>query len=105
MIQYNFAKEFNPRPGKRFESLTPGRSGEKFRDEVLEKIFQENKKIVIDASEISNPMIPSFLDEAFGAIATKYGLDKFLESVDIFSKKDKEIKDDMLYYVNRRFNP
>ena len=79
---YNFAKEFTPNPGLRFRSMTPGISGEDFRENVLEKLFENSEKIIIDVRDIESNLGSSFLSEAFGTIAVKYGLDKFKQHID-----------------------
>ena len=101
-IKYNLAKEYSQYPGPRFESIGED-SGERFREEVLENVFANGNKIKIDASDIITPLTPSFLDEAFGVLATKYGREKFYETVELFSNNDSELKDDLDYYISRRF--
>lgn len=82
VIKYDFAKEFSPNPGLRFETMTPGISGEKFRDEILEKVFKNGDQIIIDVSGIESNLGSSFLSEAFGNIAVKYGIDRFNEIIE-----------------------
>ncbi|MCK9338284.1 MAG: STAS-like domain-containing protein [Arcobacteraceae bacterium] len=79
---YNFAEEFTKNPGLRFRKLSEF-SGEEFREDVLEKFFSENKKIVINIDGIESSLGSSFLSEAFGNIAVKYGKEKFIEIVEI----------------------
>jgi hypothetical protein len=43
IIEYDFAKEFDPYPRPRYESIGP-HSGEKFKDEVLKKISKKNNQ-------------------------------------------------------------
>lgn len=81
-IIYDFAKKFTPNPGLRFKSMTPGISGEDFREQVLEPLFKNNQKIIIDVSGIEGNLGSSFLSESFGTIATIYGIDKFNELID-----------------------
>lgn len=82
VIYYDFAKEFNPNPGLRFRKISDF-SGQEFREDVLEKIFKENKKIIINVEGIESSLGSSFLSEAFGNIAVKYGLEKFNNTVSI----------------------
>lgn len=80
--KYNFAEEFTKNPGLRFRKLSEF-SGEEFREDVLEKFFTENKKIIINIDGIESSLGSSFLSEAFGNIAVKYGKEKFKEIVEI----------------------
>ncbi|MGH2278574.1 STAS-like domain-containing protein [Aliarcobacter sp. ERUVET-7] len=82
VVFYDFAKEFSKNPGLRFRNLSDF-SGQEFREDVLEKIFQENKKIVINIEGIESSLGSSFLSEAFGNLAVKYGIDKFNNTVSI----------------------
>jgi hypothetical protein len=75
-VKYDFAKEFSKNPGLRFRHLSEY-SGEEFREEVLEKFFQSNTKIIINVDGVESSLGASFLSEAFGNIAIKYGIDKF----------------------------
>ncbi|MBE3610509.1 STAS-like domain-containing protein [Campylobacter californiensis] len=79
---YDFAKEFTPNPGLRFESMTPGVSGEKFREDVLRKFFKDEQKIIIDVRGVESNLGSSFLSESFGNIAVEYGIEKFNEIID-----------------------
>lgn len=88
-IVYDFAKEFTPNPGLRLESMTPGVSGEKFREDVLRKFFKNGQKIIIDVSGIESNLGSSFLSESFGNIAVEYGIDKFNEIIDFDKSTQK----------------
>jgi len=99
-INYNFAQEYSEYPGGRFIRLGDF-SGEDFREKVLRRVFEDNDKIVIDASEIKTSFTPSFLDEAFGALAKEFGLEKFNKTVDLFSNTNPKLKEKMMYYVER----
>ena len=46
-IIYDFAKKFTPNPGLRFKSMTPGISGEDFREQVLEPLLKTIKKLLL----------------------------------------------------------
>lgn len=101
MKKYDFAKEFSKNPGLRFRKLGEF-SGEEFREEVLEKIFQANEKVLINIDGIESALGASFLSEAFGNIAVKYGLEKFNQIIEIdsLSEKGKITNDEMLKRVN-----
>lgn len=98
---YNFAEEFTKNPGLRFKKLSDF-SGEEFREDILEKFFSENKKIIIDVSGIESSLGSSFLSEAFGNIAVKYGKKKFMEIVEIDTSSEIGMvtNEEMLKRVN-----
>jgi len=79
---YNFAEKFTKNPGLRFRKLSEF-SGEEFREDVLEKCFIENTKIIINVDGVESSLGSSFLSEAFGNIAIKYGKEKFMEIVEM----------------------
>jgi len=99
-IKYNFSEEYTKYPGGRFERLGPF-SGEDFRENVLRDYFNSGTKIKIDATGIVTSFSPSFLDEAFGQLAREYGLQKFVETVELFSSDNPGLKEKMMYYVER----
>lgn len=100
MIKYNFAKEFSKNPGLRFKHLSDY-SGEEFRENVLETFFKKDEKVLINVDEIESALGASFLSEAFGNIAVKYGEKKFKEliKIDISSSKGKITNDEMIKRV------
>ena len=102
-IEYKFAEKYSPYPGGRFIRLGDF-SGEDFREKVLIPVFENNDKIIIDATGVKTSFSPSFLDEAFGEVAKIYGLEKFNETVDFFSNDNEALKDKMMYYVKRVVN-
>lgn len=99
--KYDFAEKFTKNPGLRFRKLSDF-SGEEFREDVLEKFFSENKKIIINIDGIESSMGSSFLSEAFGNIAVKYGKEKFLQIVEIDTTSEIGIvtNDEMLKRVD-----
>lgn len=102
IIDYDFAKEFNPYPGPRDEDIGP-HSGEKFREEVLEKLFKENQPILLNIDNTKISFGPSFLSESFGLFAKKHTLDVFNEFIHIKDDTDKgkRFKVKMMEYVIR----
>lgn len=102
---YNFAEEFTKNPGLRFKKLSDF-SGEEFREEVLEKFFTTNQKIIIDVSGVESSLGSSFLSEAFGNIAVKYGKDKFMKivTIDTSSEIGRVTNEEMLNRVNEALN-
>ncbi|WP_026803613.1 STAS-like domain-containing protein [Aliarcobacter lanthieri] len=101
IIYYDFAKEFTPNPGLRFRRLSDF-SGEEFRESVLERIFKEKKKITINVEGVESSLGSSFLSEAFGTIAVKYGLETFNNTVkiDISTPKGRVTNTEMIERIN-----
>ncbi len=102
IIPYDFAKEFSPYPGPRWIRLGPN-SGEKFRNEVLDKMYDKKQPILIDPDGAKISYGPSFLSEAFG----QYALHHTIEDLNTFIKiKDdtpnsRRFKKRMMSYVER----
>lgn len=103
IIKYNFATQYSKYPGGRFERLGPF-SGEDFREKVLRDIFVSGKSIEIDATGVVTSFSPSFLDEAFGALAKEFGLQKFVATVKLYSNDNPSLSEKMMYYVERAAN-
>jgi len=55
----------------------------------LEKFFKENEKVIINVDGIESALGASFLSEAFGNIAVKYGIEKFNNLIEIDASSDK----------------
>ena len=101
-IEYNFAKEFSPYPGPREENIGPF-SGERFREEILEKYFQAQQPLLLNIDDTKISFGPSFLSESFGLFAKKYSLEKFNEFLQVKqdTEKGKRFYDKMMEYVIR----
>jgi len=105
-INYNFAKEFTSYPGPRYKDIGE-HSGEEFREDILiPKFFDKNISIYIDVEDVELSFGPSFLSEAFGVTAKKYGLDKFnqIVKVKIDTEKGKRFQKKMMEYVEDELN-
>lgn len=101
----NILKDFTSTPGARYKS-DGDFSGEEFREKFLEPFFEDPKdeskiKIILDGTE---GYATSFLEEAFGGLARKYGKDRCLKKIDFISEEDslliEEIKDYILHAAN-----
>lgn len=88
IIHFDFAKQFSKNPGLRFRRLSDF-SGEQFREEILEPCFEKNNKIIIDVDGIDSSLGASFLSEAFGGVAVKYGKPKFDELIAFNTESQK----------------
>ncbi|MBL0703457.1 MAG: STAS-like domain-containing protein [Sulfurospirillum sp.] len=105
IIEYDFAKDFNPYPGPRDESIGP-HSGEKFKDEVLKKFFEEGQPILLNIDNTKVSFGPSFLSESFGLFAKEITLEKFNELVKVKedTPKGKKFKKKMMEYIQYELN-
>ena len=87
-IIYDFAKEYSEYPGPRDESIGEF-SGERFRVEILEKLYKDEQPIKLDVSGVQISFGPSFLSEAFGLFAKDIGLEKFKDFVEVIEDTEK----------------
>ena len=82
-IVINIAKEFSPVVGARYRTLGPF-SGQAFYEEILEPKFdlaqREGKKLEIFLDGVRS-YSESFLDESFGVLARKYGIDVVKDTI------------------------
>ena len=102
IIIYDFAKEYSEYPGPRDESIGEF-SGEKFRMEVLEKLYKDKQPIKLDVNGVQISFGPSFLSEAFGLFAKDIGLEEFNKFIEVIedTEKSKRFKEKMMEYVMR----
>ncbi|KAB2836871.1 MAG: DUF4325 domain-containing protein [Candidatus Brocadia sp.] len=96
-VEIKIAREFSNTPGARYISDGPF-SGEEFREKFLERHFANGAqvdKIVINLDGAIG-YATSFLEEAFGGLARKFGKEKCLERLEFVCNEDpliiKEIK-------------
>jgi hypothetical protein len=101
MTVYNFAEQFFKAPGPRNEDIGPW-SGKKFREEVLEIWFKIGDPIEIDASGTVLNFGPSFLSEAFGKMAIKFGEKRFYEIIHVSNEgnRNKKLKELIIKHVD-----
>lgn len=103
MIIINIGKDFSNTPGARHKTDGPF-SGEQFREELLEKYFEDKKDnspitIVLDETE---GYATSFLEEAFGGLARKYTKKRCLERLRFISE-DKLLIDEIKNYIENSY--
>lgn len=100
MININISKDFSTTPGARFKKDGPF-SGEEFREKLLEKHF-ENKEfdyeltVNLDGTE---GYATSFLEEAFGGLARKYGRERCLKRLRFISNEESALVDEIQEYI------
>lgn len=99
----NIPKDFTPYTGLRYKRLTPGVSGEEFRDQLLIPALEKNEKVIIILDGNIGEYVPSFLEECFGGLIRKRKLkyDEFKQKVEIVSKDAPQLIEDINHYVRK----
>jgi hypothetical protein len=100
MVTINIAKDFSATPGARYKADGPS-SGEKFREDLLEKHFLDPNDdsvitIILDGTE---GYATSFLEEAFGGLARKYGSARCLKRFKFVSVEESSLVDEIIQYI------
>jgi STAS-like domain of unknown function (DUF4325) len=103
VLNLSIAEDFSRTPGPRFRS--EGKfSGEQFRDEVLQKHFDQatssGAKLHVDLDG-GYGYAPSFLEEAFGGLARIYGSSKVAETLTFKSDEEPGLIDDIVGYIRK----
>jgi len=100
-IDLNLATEFTTTPGPRKRS--EGKfSGQQFREEILDMRFCEAEsadaflRVNLDGA-VGYPT--SFLEEAFGGLARKYGIERVLKRIEITSQNEPYLVQDITRYI------
>ena len=91
-IIYNFAEQFTDAPGPRYRKLGD-KSGQEFREDVLEALLNEYNVIEIDGSHIKTSFNPSFLSEAFSPLYERLGEEEFFRRVRLFSADNPKLEE------------
>lgn len=65
-------------------------TGQRYREEYLEPIFLNYKKIIIDLDDLY-ACPSSFREEAFGGLARKYGINEVLQKLEFISDDFPEL--------------
>ena len=97
------SEDFSKFPGLRYESLTAGCSGEKFRDELLIPAFDKAKKVRVVLDGIEGVYGSGFLEEVFGGLIRKIGL-AWNGRLIIISNKDPKLQKDIDNYMAEAMN-
>ena len=96
----NIAELYTKTPGARHKVDGPF-SGEDFREKYLEKYFNNlgDDSIITIVLDGTAGYGTSFLEEAFGGLARKYGKDKCLKRLDFISNEDKLLLEEIKGYI------
>jgi hypothetical protein len=101
IIKIIISKDLSPTPGPRKKSEGDF-SGQFFRETILEPAFEEakknNKKIIINLDGTLG-YGTSFLEEVFGGLQRKYSKEDVMEYIEIISKEEPYLIDDIKQYV------
>lgn len=98
-IKIDIAKDFHDAPGGRYKK--DGKwSGEEFRDALLEPAFANNActtiEVILDGTFGYGI---SFLEEAFGGLARKFGAKKVLDKLVFVSKENPSLIERIKAYI------
>jgi len=100
MTTINIAKEFSDTPGGRRRNDGPF-SGQEFREHFLEKHFEDKSdvsKLVIVLDGVFG-YATSFLEEAFGGLARKYGQQRVLLKLEFISEEEPLLIEEITNYI------
>ena len=99
MKTLSIATDFSDCPGAREYKDGPN-SGEEFLDKILDAFFEKHRKegiqIILDDT---NGYATSFLDQAFGGLARKYGVKEVLSSISFVSEEEPYLVDEIIGYI------
>ncbi|MCL5027482.1 MAG: STAS-like domain-containing protein [Bacteroidetes bacterium] len=100
IIKISIAGDFSLTPGARYRSDGP-KSGEEFREDFLEKYFKDpsDDTIIEVFLDDVRGYTTSFLEEAFGGLARKYGKEVVKKRIKIISKKRLLYKEKAEQYI------
>jgi len=95
--------DFTKYTGLRYKSLTPGASGEEFRDLILIPTLDSAESVTVILDGNISEYLPSFLEECFGGLIRikRYTFDEFCRRVRIVSDLQPQLIEDIQYYVKK----
>ena len=100
-MEINICKDFSETPNARYRAEGP-HSGEEFREMLLEPRFiearEKKEKLVINLDG-GYGYPTSFLEEAFGGLARKYGSKEVTETLTFVSEDEPSLIQEILGYV------
>ena len=75
------SEDYSTRVKGRYHPKDGKFTGQRFREELIEPIFHDYEKIIIDLDD-SYGYPSSFREEAFGGLARKFSIDEVLEKIE-----------------------
>lgn len=102
MIKIKISKDYSETPGARYKTDGPD-NGEEFRIKFLEPYFndKDNNEILLIDLDDTEGYGTSFLDESFGGLARKYGVDKVLKRLQFISLQDPTLIEEIHGYIKK----
>jgi hypothetical protein len=100
-IRLSVAEEFSKTPGPRTRAEGE-HSAEEFLDTILERRFDEavgSDAVLLVDLDGGYGFGTSFLEEAFGGLARKKGIQLVLDHLDFRSEEEPYLRDDVLTYI------
>ena len=100
MSEIHIAREFTEFPGPRYKDQGDG-SGEEFREEHLLPAFRSTPaadKVAVHLDGVKYGYPTSFLEEAFGGLARKLGIDVVKGTLDLKSS-EPPLVDEIWHYI------
>jgi hypothetical protein len=97
----NIKIDFSEKPGPRFRKQGP-KSGEEFREDVLEPRFLEAQKkgdIILIDLDGGYGYGTSFLEESFGGLARIHGVESVLRTLRFKSEEEPFLVQDVQRYI------
>jgi len=100
MKKISIARDFSVTPGFRYPLEGPF-SGQDFRDKHLSPLFdQQNDDSLIEINlDGVAGYATSFLEEAFGGLARKYGVDRCLFRLRFISEEEPLLPSEIINYI------
>jgi hypothetical protein len=100
MVEIHIARDFTSTPGARYKKDGEF-SGEEFREKFLEKHFENKSSTEIIKINFDGAAgyATSFLEETFGGLARKYGIEICLERLEFVSTEDPYVKTEVAEYI------
>ncbi|EMO39517.1 PF14213 domain protein [Leptospira noguchii serovar Autumnalis str. ZUN142] len=101
ITKIKIAKDFTDVVGHRYRIDGP-KSGEEFREDFLEPILNDSniKTIEIDMDDTWG-YPSSFLEECFGGLVRKYGIDLVKGKIKIISNQDESLQERIKEIINK----
>lgn len=100
-MNLKISQDFTEMPGARNRDDGDW-SGQEFREDILEKKFEAalkaKEKLTIDFDGTYG-YATSFLEEAFGGLARKYGYSKVIDALELISEDEPGLVDEIRGYI------
>lgn len=101
-VKINIARDFSKTPGARYRQDGP-KSGEEFREDMLEKYFENENDDTIVEIELDGTIgyVSSFLEETFGGLVRKYSRERVKNKIILIADKMNFYKEKANEYIEK----